>query len=107
MILSNVYHILKYGLKENKYIVKTINSLLYTNTKRINQTPRFKWSIRNNELKNTFPEIISYEDSQTIHIIGFHRSMFKTDGFFDFYDENFLSPRELLITILSEDVYNI
>ena len=69
--------------------------------------PRFKWSIRNNELKNTFPKIVSYEDTNTVHIIGFHRSMFKTDGFFDFYSENFLSLTELFITILSEDVYNI
>ena len=93
--------------KENKYIVKCINSLLYTNTKRVNQNIRFKWSIRNNELKNNFPKIVSYEDTNIVHIIGFHRSMFKTDGFFDFYSENFLSPTELFITILSEDVYNI
>lgn len=93
--------------KENKYIVKCINSLLYTNTKRVNQNIRFKWSIRNNELRNNFPKIVSYEDTNIVHIIGFHRSMFKTDGFFDFYSENFLSPTELFITILSEDVYNI
>ena len=95
--------------KENKYIVKCINSLLYSNTKKLQlrSTPRFKWSIRNNELKNTFPKIVSYEDSNIVHIIGFHRSMFKTDGFFDFYSENFLSLTELFITILSEDVYNI
>lgn len=95
--------------KENKYIVKCINSLLYSNTKKLQlrSTPRFKWSIRNNELKNTFPKIVSYEDTNIVHIIGFHRSMFKTDGFFDFYSENFLSLTELFITILSEDVYNI
>lgn len=95
--------------KENKYIVKCINSLLYSNTKKLQtkSTPRFKWSIRNNELRNNFPEIVSYEDTNVVHIIGYHRSMFKTDGFFDFYSENFLSQIELFITILSEDVYNI
>lgn len=93
--------------KENKYIVKCINSLLYSNTKKLQQksNTRFKWSIKNNEL-NSFPKIVSYKDLNTI-IIGFHRSMFKTNGYFDFYDENFLSAKELLITILSEDVYNI
>lgn len=93
--------------KENSYIRKYIEELLYVNTITDYDAAYIKWNISNNQLKNSFPNIAKIINDNCYYINGLHRNMFKTKGFFDVNSESFLDTKTLLLDILSEEVYNI